>query len=125
MPHTPPSQVEGLRAIQNTFAAYTLATKTPSRRRRSGALRTILTFRGRSRRHHQEAARENAVARVKPMRSDHLLVRLVAAVVREGAAGILEDPADLLLHRARPTSSTTTGCPTSTRSQRLLKISHP
>ena len=32
MPHTH-HRVEGLRAIQNPFAAYTMATKTPTRRR--------------------------------------------------------------------------------------------
>ena len=37
---------------------------------------------------------------MKAKRADDLQERLLAAVVREGAAGILEDPTDLLLHRA-------------------------
>ena len=43
---------------------------------------------------------ENAAARIKAKRADDLQARLVASAVREGASGILEDPSDLLLHRA-------------------------
>ena len=37
---------------------------------------------------------------MKAKRADDLQARLVAAAVREGASGILEDPDDLPLHRA-------------------------